>query len=223
MGSIALNYALQILLNSYCNDQMNHNDGNCCSDPESVTNIQIITFVFFAVCGTLVLFIFLHRRFTSTKVRWHPLINEYEEYDHHVRIQRADEKKSYRELLFSLSKFGLLMAYFFLCDKTNFFMKENKYYTSTSFFLPLAYVFSLGLFFTEESRHTCVLHRDQTDEWKGWMQLVLLIYHMTGASQVLPIYILIRIIVAAYLFLSGYGHFSYFGTQAISVCIEFER
>lgn len=42
------------------------------------------------------------------------------------------------------------------------------------------------------------------------MQLVLLTYHMTGASQILPIYSIIRAIVAAYLFLSGYGHFSYF-------------
>lgn len=32
-------------------------------------------------------------------------------------------------------------------------MKENKYYTHLNFFLPVAYVFALGLFFTEETQH----------------------------------------------------------------------
>jgi hypothetical protein len=47
-------------------------------------------------------------------------------------------------------------------------MKENKYYTPLNFWLPIGYVFAVGLFFHEESRSTRVLHRDQTDEWKGW-------------------------------------------------------
>lgn len=46
-------------------------------------------------------------------------------------------------------------------------MKENKYYSPVSFWLPIAYVLALGLFFTEDSRYTKVLHKDQTDEWKG--------------------------------------------------------
>ncbi|CAL4067516.1 unnamed protein product, partial [Meganyctiphanes norvegica] len=98
----------------------------------------------------------------------------------------------------------------YLHGRTNFFMRENKYFSQLNFWLPLGYVFALGLFFTEDTRHTRLLHRDMTDEWKGWMQLVILVYHMTGASQVLPVYMHIRVLVSAYLFLTGYGHFSYY-------------
>lgn len=111
--------------------------------------------------------------------------------------------------IFSISTLALIMAYFYLCDRTNFFMKENKYYSEFSFWIPLGYVFVLGLFFTEDSKFTKVLHRDQTDELKGWMQLVILIYHMTGADRVLPIYMHIKVLISGYLFLSGYGHFTY--------------
>lgn len=142
--------------------------------------------------------------------------------------RKPEQPQSFKELIYLAARFALILSYFFLCDRTNFFMKgelirancatnkcltlvlENKYYTRPNFFLPIAYVFALGLFFTEESKHTHLLHRDQTDEWKGWMQLVILTYHMTGASQVLVIYNHMRLLVSAYLFLSGFGHFSYF-------------
>lgn len=55
--------------------------------------------------------------------------------------------------------------------RTGFFMKENKYYSAVSFWLPLVYIFTLGLFFTEDSRYTKILNRDQTDEWKGLCDL----------------------------------------------------
>lgn len=54
-----------------------------------------------------------------------------------------------------------------------------------------------------------VLHREQTNEWKGWMQLVILVYQVTGASKILPIYMFVRALVSAYLFLTGYGHLYY--------------
>lgn len=44
----------------------------------------------------------------------------------------------------------------------------------------------------------------------GWMQLVILIYHVTGASQVVPLYMQMRILVSSYLFLTGFGHLSFF-------------
>lgn len=119
------------------------------------------------------------------------------------------QSKDCYTLFTSLATVSLIMFYFFVCDRTNFFMKENKYYSEFSFWIPVGYMCVLGLFFTDDSRYTKVLHQDQTDESKGWMQLVILIYHMTGASQVLPIYMVVHLLISGYLFLAGYSHFSY--------------
>ena len=52
------------------------------------------------------------------------------------------------------------------------------------FFIPFMYVLFIGMFAIEQSQSSNILSRDQTDEWKGWMQLVILIYHFTGSSAV---------------------------------------
>ena len=41
---IAKKTGAQILLNIYCNDRMNFQDGSCCSSAEQYTSLQIITF-----------------------------------------------------------------------------------------------------------------------------------------------------------------------------------
>lgn len=38
------------------------------------------------------------------------------------------------------------------------------------------------------------------------MQLIILLYHYTGGSQNLQVYMLMRFLVSSYLFLNGYGH-----------------
>jgi 10 TM Acyl Transferase domain found in Cas1p len=47
---------------------------------------------------------------------------------------------------------------------------------------------------------TEVLNRDQTEEWKGWMQFMFLLYHYYHAEEV---YNAIRIMITCYVFMTG--------------------
>jgi N-acetylneuraminate 9-O-acetyltransferase len=58
---------------------------------------------------------------------------------------------------------------------------------------------------------TDVLNRDQTEEWKGWMQFMFLLYHYHHAEEV---YNAIRIMITCYVFMTGFGNVSFFYLKA---------
>jgi hypothetical protein len=59
----------------------------------------------------------------------------------------------------------------------------------------------------EPNDKTEVLNRDQTEEWKGWMQFMFLLYHYYHAEEV---YNSIRIMITCYVWMTGFGNFSFF-------------
>jgi hypothetical protein len=52
-----------------------------------------------------------------------------------------------------------------------------------------------------------VLNRDQTEEWKGWMQFIFLLYHYYNAEE---LYNSIRVMITCYVWMTGFGNFSFF-------------
>lgn len=121
----------------------------------------------------------------------------------------------------------LIMAgtlfYCYLADRTHLFNKMSKLYNTQDWGIFLVGIAVVGLASIRKSvtpgrlnqekpsnQDQPFLSRDQTDEWKGWMQLLILAYHYTGASKVLWIYKIVRLLVASYLFMTGYGHAAYF-------------
>lgn len=107
---------------------------------------------------------------------------------------------------------GTVIVYSFYADRTQIFNKVSKSFDHLTFLFLVLLAGGAGLKKLERSSNQAsgFLNRDQTDEWKGWMQAVVLIYHYTGASKTLWIYIIIRLLVASYLFMTGYGHAMYF-------------
>ncbi|KAL0961885.1 hypothetical protein UPYG_G00332900 [Umbra pygmaea] len=200
------NVGAMILMNAVCNKLLRPIDGSCCQSLPAPNLLQKLTAAVFLVAALifLVLHVLGHNR--HWKARPTP-----------PDVESGEEKKpalagalSHKAPVQAVCKMGLIMAYFYLCDRADIFMKEQKFYTHSTFFIPLIYMLVLGVFYSENSREAKFLNREQTDEWKGWMQLVILIYHISGASAFIPVYMHVRVLVAAYLFQTGYGHFSFF-------------
>uniref|UniRef100_A0A8C7PWM1 N-acetylneuraminate (7)9-O-acetyltransferase n=1 Tax=Oncorhynchus mykiss TaxID=8022 RepID=A0A8C7PWM1_ONCMY len=192
------NVGAMILMNAVCNKVLRPIHGSCCQALPAPSLLQKLTACVF-LGSTLVFLVHWKSRPTP------PDVESGEE-----KPATAASPLSHKAPFQAMCKMGLIMAYFYLCDRADVFMKEQKFYTHSTFFIPLVYMFVLGIFYSENSKETKLLNREQTDEWKGWMQLVILIYHISGASAFIPVYMHVRVLVAAYLFQTGYGHFSFF-------------
>ncbi|CAN1281705.1 Protein REDUCED WALL ACETYLATION 2 [Linum perenne] len=132
-----------------------------------------------------------------------------------------------RLILRAISEFGFLLIYFYLCDRTDLFGSSKKTYNRDLFlflYFLLIIVSAITSFKIHHDRSPFsgksinYLNRHQTEEWKGWMQVCLLslqhflqvlflMYHYFAASE---IYNAIRMFIAAYVWMTGFGNFSYY-------------
>ncbi|KAJ8065732.1 hypothetical protein OCU04_006402 [Sclerotinia nivalis] len=130
------------------------------------------------------------------------------------------------EVLGAFMTFALVICYCYYADRTQLFEKEQKQFRKREFLIASSVVLIVGLLSirtTTPSSPSKGIHeigahaldygflwRDQTDEWKGWMQFLILIYHYTHGSKTLWLFEIMRNLVAGYLFMTGYGHTMYF-------------
>ncbi|KAK3006524.1 hypothetical protein RJ639_015788 [Escallonia herrerae] len=126
----------------------------------------------------------------------------------------------HRATLRAMSEFGGLLFYFYICDRTNLFAESTKNY-NRDLFLFLYVLLIIASAMTSLKKHSdksafsgkslLYLNRHQTEEWKGWMQasffVLFLMYHYFAATE---IYNAIRVFIAAYVWMTGFGNFSYY-------------
>ncbi|TVY22590.1 putative O-acetyltransferase [Lachnellula hyalina] len=139
---------------------------------------------------------------------------------HH--IARISRMLPSAPVLNALAIFALVVCFCFYADRTQVFEKAQKQFRKREFLTACSTLAIAGLLSVKRndltasrkgagtSQDDSFLSRTQTDEWKGWMQAFILIYHYTHASRTLWLYEIVRLLFASYLFLTGFGHTLYF-------------
>ncbi|GAX80624.1 hypothetical protein CEUSTIGMA_g8059.t1 [Chlamydomonas eustigma] len=113
-----------------------------------------------------------------------------------------------RATLKAMSEFGTLMAWYFVCDRTPLLGEAGKSYNRDTFFFIFVVLTSVAFGSSLQTiKAPALLNRPQTEEWKGWMQVLFLLYHYFEARE---IYNAIRIFIAGYVWMTGYGNFHYY-------------
>nr|CAD1828587.1 unnamed protein product [Ananas comosus var. bracteatus] len=121
-----------------------------------------------------------------------------------------------RLTLRAISEFGGYLVYFYICDRTNLLGESTKSYNRDLFlflYFLLIIVAAMTSFKIHQDKSPFsgkfiqYLNRHQTEEWKGWMQVLFLMYHYFNAKE---IYNAIRVFIAAYVWMTGFGNFSYY-------------
>lgn len=117
----------------------------------------------------------------------------------------------------------VILATFVLNEWHMSFDREEN--SNTDMFLSCSLITVIICIFTlkRESKDVA-LSRHQTNEWKGFMQIIIILYHYYRAKYV---YNEMRVFVSSYLWLSGFGNFVYFRkvndfscTRALSMLIR---
>jgi len=119
-----------------------------------------------------------------------------------------DALRACRGSIQASAELAVIMFLFWFCDRSGLVRERTKSYDRdllAAIFCGLAaYGWKTSL---KDSKTSAPLHRQQTEEMKGWMQVLFLLYHYFDAGEM---YNLIRVFIAAYVWMTGFGNFSYY-------------
>jgi len=138
-------------------------------------------------------------------------------------------KQAYLPALRSAAEFAAIMGFLYLCDRTTLVAKGPKYVNKTAFWAVNGAILLLACFTIRGGKpspndpvdgHVKPLQRDQTEEWKGWMQIMFVLYHYFAEAE---IYNAIRMYIAAYVWMTGFGNFSYYYVKKDFTAVRFTQ
>ncbi|KAK1971173.1 Cas1p-like protein [Colletotrichum sublineola] len=133
---------------------------------------------------------------------------------------RSSRTSRVMDTLTAVATLLVVAVYCLVADRTHVLAKQDKQFDVPDFIAPLIGLAVLAalslrsrapiLTSTRGLTTTSFLSREQTDEWRGWMLVFVLMYNYHAASESLAMYKVHKFLVATFIFLFTYGHTMYF-------------
>ena len=102
----------------------------------------------------------------------------------------------------SVAMFGVIMFLYYLCDDIHYFPATERTYSRDLFWFLVLLLVAVAAGLTRKETPDKILNREQTEEWKGWMQVMFVWYHYFKAAET---YNAVRVFIAAYVWMTGFG------------------
>jgi hypothetical protein len=98
---------------------------------------------------------------------------------------------------------GAICLYCYICEKAPLHPQGKRLEGMDYYWFFVGLFFVAGLLTLQNSGTNKLMHREQTNEWKGWMQYVFIAYHYCHAEYV---YKPVRVFVSTYVWMTGEWH-----------------
>jgi hypothetical protein len=89
----------------------------------------------------------------------------------------------FTNLTAELFRLSLVMAMTYICEYMWMFEHSTKSYSRDLFVFVLLIFFAYAYYTIKPITDLTLLGREQTEEWKGWMQFIFLLYHYFHVSS----------------------------------------
>lgn len=116
----------------------------------------------------------------------------------------------FTNLTSELFRTGMVMLLTYICERHWIYEHSGKTYSRDLFLFVILVFFIYGFYTIKPVHDLTLLSREQTEEWKGWMQFIFLLYHYFHAEEA---YNSVRVMITCYVWMTGFGNFSFFYTK----------